>query len=564
MIQLQPLSNAITSFEEIRRGNAIYVDKTALFGSFLTSRAPVFISRPRRFGKSLLCSTLRSFFTHGIEYFKGLELERWWHEQLENVRQDLTGNIVLHLDFSKMDYDDAAVFKASFKRQLFKSIREVAPDFQGEDGIEAKDLLDDFLDTMQAGSVVLLIDEYDAPVSHFLDKPHDLWQVRNTLDNFYRMLKGQAEKLRFFFLTGVSRVTKIGVFSGFNNVWDLTLSGKYATLLGYTEEELHRYFDPHIRHAAEILQQTPEEIYLGLKENYDGFRFTYESKATLHNPWSVLKFLNEPERGFVNYWYESGGLSTAQNSFFARRWQLDLTRLDTNLRCDKDSLQGGMVLNIDDQAKTITPDYDPTIMLFQAGYLTLKGERRGLGGSLIGYWIGLPNRELRESLFTTLKGRLEKALSDTQLADTDKIVEALTEGNLDELSTIFTCYLNSWDYDNSTLTSENACRGLIATWLQASGFEVITEAHSAGGRCDILLTIPEAKLRYAFEFKVQHQGENSDKRLEDALKQLVENDYGQVPPVSYELKKVGVVIGPDFRSIVKMAFSWQSSHHQNA
>ena len=554
MTQLQPLSLGADTFEDLRKEGSIYVDKTGLLGSFLTLRAPVFISRPRRFGKSLLCSTLRSFFTHGIEYFKGLELEQWWNEQPENVKQNLTGNAVLYIDFFDQSFDSVAAFKRTFKEAVVDAISAVQPDFEVKDNWDARTTLRRFLLSREMASVVLLIDEYDAPITHFLDKPHELWRMRNTLDNFYRMLKSQSNRLRFFFLTGVSRVTKIGVFSGFNNVQDLTLRGDYATLLGYTEEDLHRYFDPHIRHAAEVLQQTPEEIYAGLKENYDGFRFTYESDATLYNPWSVLKFLSLPRSGFVNYWYDSGGLSTAQNSFFARRWQLDLTSLDTNLRCDKDSLQGGMVLNIDDKAKTITPDYDPTIMLFQTGYLTLKGERRGPNGKLIGYWIGLPNRELRESLFTTLKGRLEKALSDTQLADTDKIVEALTEGNLDELSTIFTCYLNSWDYDNSTLTSENACRGLIATWLQASGIDVITEAHSAGGRCDILLTLHQEQLRYAFEFKVQHQGENPDKRLEDALKQLVENDYGQVPPVSYTLKRVGVVIGPDFRSIVRIMF----------
>ncbi|MBQ9275448.1 MAG: AAA family ATPase [Succinivibrio sp.] len=554
MTQLQPLSNAITSFEELRREDAVYVDKTAFIATFLTSRAPVFISRPRRFGKSLLCSTLKSFFSHGIQFFKGLELEKWWNEQPDSIRQNLSGNAVLHLDFSVMKLRNVESFERAFKKNLAEAVRETCPDFEIQPDWDAEDVMSAFLSSRDPACVVLLIDEYDAPITHFLDKPHELWRVRGIRDDFYRMLKAQAEKLRFFFLTGISRVTKIGVFSGFNNVWDLTLSGNYATLLGYTEEELHRYFDPHIRHAAEVLQQTPEEIYAGLKENYDGFRFTCESEATLHNPWSVPKFLNEPGRGFVNYWYESGGLSTDQNSFFARSWQLDLTRLDTNLPCEEAALKGGVKLNIDDQAETVTPDYDPTMMLFQTGYLTLRGERRGPNGKLIGYLIGLPNQELRESLFSTLKERLNEALSDTQRNETDKIVEALTEGNLTELSTIFTCYLNSWDYDNSTLTSENACRGLIATWLQASGIDVITEAHSAGGRCDILLTLHQEQLRYAFEFKVQHQGENPDRRLEDALKQLVENDYGQVPPVSYELKKVGVVIGPDFRSIVKMTF----------
>ncbi|MBQ9274934.1 MAG: AAA family ATPase, partial [Succinivibrio sp.] len=511
MTQLQPLSNAITSFEEIRRGNAIYVDKTGLLGSFLTTRAPVFISRPRRFGKSLLCSTLRSFFTHGIEYFKGLELERWWQEQPENIKQDLSGNTVLSLDFSKMDYDDALVFKSSFKRQMLKRIKEVAPDFLCDDTAEAKDMLDDFLDTRQAGSVVLLIDEYDAPVSHFLDKPHELWKVRITLDNFYRMLKSQAEKLRFFFLTGVSRVTKIGVFSGFNNVWDLTLSGKYATLLGYTEKELHRCFDPHIRQAAEVLQQTPEEIYSALEENYDGFRFTYESEATLHNPWSVLKFLNEPERGFVNYWYESGGLSTSLNVFFARRCSLNTEEMAVLTECSGSALDGGMVLNIDDKTETITPDYDPTLMLCQAGYLTIR-EVTDNSHEDHTLMLGPSNNEVLKSLRRSLRDMVSKGLSTELRGEIKKIKETLLSGDLKKLSYIFECYLNSWTFDNKTLTSENACRGLIATWLQAAGFEVITEAHSAGGRCDLLLTIPEAKLRYAFEFKVQHQGENPDKR----------------------------------------------------
>ena len=553
MTQLQPLSNAITSFEEIRRGNAIYVDKTGIIGSFLTSRAPVFISRPRRFGKSLLCSTLHSFFTHGIEYFKGLELERWWHEQPENIKKDLSGNTVLHLDFSQMKYDDVQIFKSSFRLQLALQLSQAAPEFKINDSLPAEDLLLIFLSAQTPGSVVLLIDEYDAPVSHFLDKPHELWQVRNTLDNFYRMLKGQAEKLRFFFLTGVSRVTKIGVFSGFNNVEDLTLDGAYATLLGYTSEELHRYFDPHIRQAAEVLHQTPEEIYAGLKENYDGFRFTYESEATLHNPWSVLNFLKKPHRGFVNYWYESGGLSTSQNVFFARRSSLNTEEMAKLTKCSSSDLNGGMVLNIDDKTQTITPDYDPTLMLCQAGYLTIKESTYNPNFEDHTMMLGPSNNEVLKSLRRSLRDLVDKGLSTELRGEVKNIKETLLSGDLKKLSHIFECYLNSWTYDNKTLTSENACRGLITTWLQAAGFDAIAEAHSAGGRCDILLTIPEAQLRYAFEFKVQHQGENPDKRLEDALKQLVENDYGQVPPVSYELKKVGVVIGPDFRSIVKIA-----------
>ena len=555
MTALQPLPLGADTFERLRQKGSVYVDKTGLFGSFLTSDAPIFISRPRRFGKSLLCSTLRSFFTHGIEHFKGLDLEQWWQEQPENVKQDLSGNIVLHLDFSQMDYDDVEEFKSSFRLQMAVQLSEAAPDFPIDDKLSAKDLLFIFLSAQTPGSVVLLIDEYDAPVSHFLDKPHVLWQVRNTLDNFYRMLKGQSEKLCFFFLTGVSRVTKIGVLSGFNNVEDLTLDGAYATLLGYTNEELHRYFDPHIRHAAEVLHQTPEEIYAGLKKNYDGFRFTNESEATLHNPWSVLSFLKKPHRGFANYWYRSGGLSTAMSTFFARNCSLDIAQVDQIITCSGDELDSGVELDIDNQQQTITPAYDSPLLLFQTGYLTIRGcsYNQTFDEQMIS--LGLSNTEVAKSLRRHLLTMVRKGLTPKQFNELTKITKTLLAGDLNALSDIFERYLNSWTFDNKTLTSENACRGLIATWLSIAEFEVTPEAHSAGGRCDLLLTIPEAKLRYAFEFKVQHQGENPDKRLEDALNQLIKNDYGHVPPVSYELKKVGVVIGPDFRSIVRIAFA---------
>ena len=553
MTQMQPLSLGADTFEDIRKGGSIYVDKTGLLGSFLTSMAPIFISRPRRFGKSLLCSTLRSFFTHGIEYFKGLDLERWWQEQPESVRQDLSGNAVLYLDFSFMKMRGVETFESAFKKAVAETIKTACPAFEVEDSWDAQDTLSAFLLSRDMASVVLLIDEYDAPVSHFLDKPHELWQIREILDDFYRMLKSLSNRLRFFFLTGVSRVTKIGVFSGFNNVDDLTLNSTYAALLGYTEAELHRYFDPHIRHAAEVLQQTPEEIYAGLKENYDGFRFTPKSEATLHNPWSVLKFLTYPEQGFVNYWYESGGLSTSQNVFFARRSSLNTEEMSVLTECSGSDLNGGMVLHIDDKAQTITPDYDPTLMLCQAGYLTIKESTYNPNFEDHTLMLGPSNNEVLKSLRRNLRDMVRKGISKEQRGEIKNIKETLLSGDLKKLSYIFECYLNSWTFDNKTLTSENACRGLIATWLQASGIDVITEAHSAGGRCDILLTLHQEQLRYAFEFKVQHQGENPDKRLEDAIKQLVENDYGQVPPVSYELKKVGVVIGPDFRSIVKIA-----------
>ncbi|MBQ9273989.1 MAG: AAA family ATPase, partial [Succinivibrio sp.] len=220
MTQLQPLSLGADTFEDLRKEGSIYVDKTGLLGSFLTLRAPVFISRPRRFGKSLLCSTLRSFFTHGIEYFKGLELEQWWNEQPENVKQNLTGNAVLYIDFFDQSFDSVAAFKRTFKEAVVDAISAVQPDFEVKDNWDARTTLRRFLLSREMASVVLLIDEYDAPITHFLDKPHELWRMRNTLDNFYRMLKSQSNRLRFFFLTGVSRVTKIGVFSGFNNVQD--------------------------------------------------------------------------------------------------------------------------------------------------------------------------------------------------------------------------------------------------------------------------------------------------------------------------------------------------------
>ena len=553
-----PLGTA--DFERLRSDGDVYVDKTGLMATFLTSRSPVFISRPRRFGKSLLCSTLRSFFTHGIEYFKGLELEHWWQEQPESIEQDLTGNTVLHLDFSVLELHEMEGFARSFQKELTRTIKGVCPDFESRPDWDAKALMSAFLSSRESASVVLLIDEYDAPFTYFMDRPDCLWQIRAILDDFYRMLKDHEEKLKFFFLTGVTRITNAGVFAGFNNVDDLTLNGTYATLVGYTEEELHRCFEPYIQHAAQILNRTVDEVYSGLKDNYCGYRFSPQSNAALYSPWSVLGFLEFPGSGFVNYWYDSGGLSTDHKLYFARRCSLNVNEMAVLTKCSGSALDGGMVLNIDDKAQTIddkaqtiTPDYDPTLMLCQAGYLTIKESTYNPNFEDHTLLLGPSNNEVLKSLRRSLRDMVRKGLSTELRGEVKNIKETLLSGDLKKLSHIFECYLNSWTYDNKTLTSENACRGLITTWLQAAGFDAIAEAHSAGGRCDILLTIPEAKLRYAFEFKVQHQGENPDKRLGDALKQLVENDYGQVPPVSYELKKVGVVIGPDFRSIVKIA-----------
>lgn len=299
MLKALPLGRS--TFSTLRLRNAIYVDKTPLIYQLAQADAKIFLARPRRFGKSLLISTFESLFRDGLKHFHGLAIEKLWDDKTYPV---------IRLDFSEIK--EFSVVR-DFRRKFHEKLRAVfgTVGFQ----LDASDLgvmtqLSRFLETLDPASLVILIDEYDAPLTQCLDKPDLFEEVRSILSELFLTLKANEGCLRFFFMTGITKFSHTSIFSAFNNLQDISLDPLYGTLLGYTDEEIRTYFAPYVSRAAEALKKTQEEILSALKCHYDGFSFDEQARYRVFCPWSVLSFLNRPDRGFQNYWFESGGQST--------------------------------------------------------------------------------------------------------------------------------------------------------------------------------------------------------------------------------------------------------------
>ncbi|MBQ7586376.1 MAG: AAA family ATPase, partial [Desulfovibrionaceae bacterium] len=274
----------LLSFSNIRKKNKIYVDKTSLIYKIASQDAPIFFSRPRRFGKSLLINTLSSLFTNGLEYFPGLDIEKKWKDKTYQV---------VHLDFSGMAENNAQGLKKALGDTIIQEFNLKGKVYQYEEG-ELRDpdrILNEICKKITDNSLVLLIDEYDAPLNHHIQSQNELCDIVKVLNNFYATVKQYTDKFRLIFITGVTRVSHVSIFSAFNNLKDLSFHPDYNTLLGFTKNELVEYFDPYIENAANVLNLSKKEIYEKIESYYDGFQFSPEANETLYNPWSILSFL---------------------------------------------------------------------------------------------------------------------------------------------------------------------------------------------------------------------------------------------------------------------------------
>ena len=297
-----------TDFGELIDNNCIYVDKTAIINQFASKKGPFFISRPRRFGKSTLINTLHELFSHGLEKFKGLKIEPLWKDKTYKV---------LHLDFSSYNFLSEINFNDYFYEDLkqeFLSIGLKVNDSTLDTKIPAL-LFDNVLKNNPSDQkIVLLIDEYDTPLSAVLNNEKEFIARRDILHSFYSKVKQYQGRFRFIFITGVTYYSHTSIFSAFNHLTDLTLDSDYGALLGYTSDELESYFSEYIDNAVETLNRkfpteryTHEKVVEELKRNYDGYSFDEDCMHHVYNPWSILNFLKSPHRGFIPYWVSSGG-----------------------------------------------------------------------------------------------------------------------------------------------------------------------------------------------------------------------------------------------------------------
>ena len=415
-----------TDFGELIDNNCIYVDKTAIINQFASKKGPFFISRPRRFGKSTLINTLHELFSHGLEKFKGLKIEPLWKDKTYKV---------LHLDFSSYNFLSEINFNDYFYEDLkqeFLSIGLKVNDSTLDTKIPAS-LVDNVLKNNPSDQkIVLLIDEYDTPLSAVLNNEKEFIARRDILHSFYSKLKQYQGRFRFIFITGVTYYSHTSIFSAFNHLTDLTLDSDYGALLGYTSDELESYFSEYIDNAVETLNRkfpteryTHEKVVEELKRNYDGYSFDEDCMHHVYNPWSILNFLKSPHRGFIPYWVSSGGSTP---TFLVNYLKQGLKKYNSN------ELQS--LLGIDSTVNKDTDSLYPSIenisnidlfaILYQAGYFCIKSAFDGY------FKVGIPNLEVKKAYSNLVLNQLTKS-QDSKLRFIEPFKEVLASGNLDKI-----------------------------------------------------------------------------------------------------------------------------------
>ncbi len=534
MVDIRRLPRAQNRFETLRKKNQIYVDHTDLIFEFAYLDGPNFLSRPRRFGKSLLVSTLESLFSHGTEYFKGLKIEKLW-DKAENGKTYK----VIHLDFSALSFEN--------KNELNNQITYVLADCAKRDSIN---LPDDYkersaglnLKTLVESApseYVLLIDEYDYPLTHSLGNKELFESYRLYLQGLFGAIKGLTGDMRFIFITGVGRFAKTSVFSQMNNLRDLSLESKFATLLGYTDDDIQQYFEEYVDNAATTLGITKAECYTQIKSHYDGYRFHADNKTMLHNPWSVLNFLYTPEQGFKNFWYETGGAYPTLIAKYVKNIQETPLQTLQKTKCGP---------------QTLSEFYDyfdvtPISLLYQTGYLSVRSEKNELGGESL--YLVPPNLEVKSSLIQLYYREVrDNPLDDDIFHDySSALINNFKKADFEALIKTFSAALNTFGYDDKeAFKTEHYCRDIIYYTLSLSGINAQREAISADGRADIVVEL-SAK-RYVFEFKLAKTKASEKELLDKAIEQAKDKRYGEILPQK-ELNRIAVVINAEDKAIAQ-------------
>ena len=509
MVDVERLPLSVTNFASFIDESIIYIDKTDLIAQLAKSRAPIFLSRPRRFGKSTLISTFEELFSHGLEKFKGLKIEK------QNLWQDKTYK-VLHLDFSYIKEDRRLFsFENKFQDSLASAFDSANLPFYKEENVITSFI--NSIKDLEGSSLVLLIDEYDAPLTAVMGKSEEFEDRRTLLSEFFLTIKRYSGKFRFIFITGVTRYSQVSIFSAFNSLDDISFNPLYGTIVGYTQEELEFYFKDYLEKAAEVLNQkkntnefTYEKVLECVKNNYDGYSFDEECSTHVYNPWSILNFLKYPIREFKSYWLDSGASkpSLLVNYFTSvmdkkadRSKLLDFLDEKIKIPVSLDRLSP----NIESIEES---DFPFEAILYQAGYFTIKEVNN------IGTLIGLPNLEVEEAFRKiVLEKLLNKNLEVFSYEYAQEAQEAFDHKDLNQIQDLLNTILNECSYETVPTFKEKHFRDLYKVTIKCLGFKTHTETLLSEGRAD--LDIEALKYVYVLELKVVN--ENDPKKIEEKL-----------------------------------------------
>ena len=488
-LKLYPIG--IQTFERIRKEDKLYIDKTEyIYRMAHTSGTYFFLGRPRRFGKSLLVTTMQSYFEGKKELFKGLAIE--------NLEKEWTEYPVLHFDMSGGKHMDKEQLEEYLDYRLQEEEKKwgVTKPVKG-----ANNRLIDLINTAYEKSgkqVVVLIDEYDAPMLDVVHEKEQLDMLRNMMRNFYSPLKYSEAKLRFVFLTGITKFSQVSIFSELNNIINISMSDEYAGICGITKEELLTQMSEDIDELAKSQELTREETIAELKENYDGYHFSAKS-PDVYNPFSLLNCFSTRE--FGAYWFSSG--TPTYLIKMMRKFKVMPTNISKMYA--KSSAFDAPTENM----TAITP------LLYQSGYLTIKGYDKF---SKL-YTLDLPNKEIKVGLFDSLLPNYLEGMfaqnGDVAIAQMSVLIR---QDNMDGALQLLQTFLGTVPYCNVTNYEGHYQQMLYIIFSLLTGYVVDVEVHTPKGRLDIVM-LTHTRL-YIIELKL-------NKNAQAALQQINLKNYAQ-------------------------------------
>ena len=524
----------VQSFKVLRTDRYLYVDKTTYIAQLITGNRVYFLSRPRRFGKSLFLSTLAAYFLGQKELFKGLYLENTEEEQALQEGRDVWQEYpVLYFDFNTGQYDKEQALVSQLN-MLLSQFEEIYGTNKNEEELSHRFAGIIKRAYQQTGrQVVILVDEYDKPLLQTMGIHEELnEQYRNTLKAFYSVIKTCDQYIRFAFLTGVTKFSKISIFSDLNNLKDISLNETYAGICGITQKELESNFQPEIQALAQKQGFDYHQALAALKQWYDGYLF-HPAGEGMYNPYSILNAFDDKE--IKSYWFGTGTPTFLVN--FLKEANYYIPDLDGNVELDEEGLQ---------TYRAVAQDTLP--ILFQAGYLTIRKYIREARM----YQLGFPNDEVR---YGFLKNLLP-AYTTIPFADTGKsvwrFVEDIRKSKVDEFMERMQAIISGIPYDNFTeenlkLREQNYQTAVYLIFALMGQF-VQTEGHCSSGRADCVVATTDTI--YIFEFKLSGNG-----TADDAIAQIQKQNYaGQYKA---DGKKI-VLIGGSFDEKTRTIKEWKT------
>ena len=523
------------SFKNFYENNRIYIDKTEYLYRMLVDNPleRIFVSRPRRFGKSLTLDTVATLFESGVDpYFKGTWIYDKWTEPTYPV---------FRLNLIEYPKDDLI----EFKRRLIKDISNFA--FLNK----VKNYFEDFSPTgslksllealaIEHRKIVLLIDEYDCQLTANINNKKIYDSFQEFLREFYGIIKGKYA-IRFLGVTGVTRLKDVSIFSVGSDINDITNDSAYSQMIGFTRDEIKKYYIDYLKLAAscenncsvdKVTDAQIESMLDMMAQNYDGYCFDEFYKKKVFSTWSVNKFFqNIVKNKFVDfgeYWYDNGGLPSILVNYLKTHELNIFDYLDKNK-----SLK---VTDDDFKNPTSLTTINQNVLMCQTGYLTL---RSSLNDSNI-IALGIPNGEIYKALNKLLAAKFFKGTIDVTNDANENILDV---GSVEDIISLLNTMVNTVTYDAYPLNSESSVQNYVKAYLLGAKQNVFSEIHQAKGRADLM--IETNKRRIVIEFKYAKDETEAKAKLSEAIEQIKSRDYGNILPKKAELLRIAAVFNAD-------------------